>query len=113
MARTSVTTQAMVLPGFTPTLSAPVADGDIVDVGRTFLYVDNASGSAVTVTVQTPGGVEDLALADRTVSVAAGARKMIPLTMTAYRQPTGSVDAGRAYVDYSSVTSVTRAVVSL
>lgn len=113
MARTDVTTQAMVLPGLDPVLSAPVADGDIVDVGRNFLYVDNGSVAPITVTVQTPGGVADLALEDRTVAVPAGEFRLIPLTMAAYKRPVGGTDAGRAWVDYSAVADVTRAVVSL
>ncbi|PWW50265.1 hypothetical protein [Actinokineospora spheciospongiae] len=113
MARTSQVTQPMPLTGFGPTLTAPGVDGDVVDVGRCFLYVANGSGSPITVTVQTPGGVEDLALAERAVSVPASGFRMIPLTMSAYRQPVGSPDAGRAYVDYSAVTNITRGVISL
>lgn len=116
MARVSQTTQVIPNGGLTPTMSAPtsgVGNGDIVDVGRNFLVVLNG-GSSITVTVITPGTVDgDLAIADRVVTVAAGAvPAVIPLDSPNYRQPTGSADAGRAYVEYSSATSVTRAVVS-
>jgi hypothetical protein len=113
MARTSVVTQAMALAGLAPVLTAPTADGDVVDVGRNFLMVENIGVGAVTVTVQTPGGTEDLALADRVVNVAAGTVKLIPLTMPAYRQPVSSDDAGRAYVDYSVPADINRGVISL
>ncbi len=114
MARASQTTQKIGLPGLEPVLTAPTADGDIADVGPgVFLLVDNGSSSTVTVTVQTPTMIQDLALADRTVPVAAGTTRLVPLTMPEYKQPAASPGAGRAYVDYSSVTSVTRGVLSL
>ena len=113
MARTSVVTQAMALAGLAPVLTAPTADGDVVDVGRNFLMVENIGAGAVTVTIQTPVSVEGLALADRIVSVPAGATRLIPITMPAYRQPVGTADAGRAYIDYSVPADITRGVISL
>lgn len=122
MARTSVTTQPIVLAGLVPTMTAPAGtgstSGDIVDVGRNMLVVKNADASSMTVTVETPETIDgDLDIEDRTVTVAAGATAYIPLTSTHYRQTAASAtsptDVGRAYVDYSSVTSLTRAVVSL
>jgi hypothetical protein len=104
----------MPLTALNPALTAPGVDGDIADVGSgVFLYVLNGSGAPITVTVQTPGGVEDLTLQDRAVTVPAAGFRLIPLTMAAYRQPVGSADAGRAYIDYSAVASVTRAVISM
>jgi hypothetical protein len=94
-------------------------DGDVVDVGRTFLSVINGGGATITVTVQTPGVVDgDLAITDRVVSVPVGTTpKLIPLNSSNYRQPAtagspAGADAGKAYVDYSAIASVTRAVVS-
>lgn len=114
MARASQATQRVALTGLEPVLTGPTADGDVTDVGASvFLVVDNASAASITVTVQTPTMIQDLPLADRTVTVSAGKRKMIPLTMQEYKQPTGSADAGRAYVDYSAVASVTRGVLAL
>jgi hypothetical protein len=107
----------MVLAGLAPVLTAPTVDNDVVDVGRCFLMVDNASGSSVTVTVVTPETVDGLAITDRAVAVAAGGIELIPLTSTHYRQSAASADvpsdAGRAYVNYSAVASVTRGVISL
>lgn len=122
MARVDVTTQAMVAAGLAPVLTSPTIDNDVVDVGRNFLMVANAGAAAVTVTIETPETVDGLDIADRTVSVAAGATELIPLTSTHYRQTTASadaaVDAGRAYVNYTpgagdTVDDITRAVVSL
>jgi hypothetical protein len=114
MARASQVSQEMALTGLAPVLTAPTVDGDIVDVdSRTFLYVLNSSGAPITVTVRTPDTVQDLTVQERAVSVAAGAFQLIPLVMPAYKRPVGAVDAGRAYVDYSAVASVTRGVISL
>lgn len=114
MARTSQTTQVMDLSaGLVPAMTGPGVDGDIVDVSaKAFLHVNNASASPITVTVQTPVQVEALDVAEAAFTVAAGVTRMIPLARSSYRRAVGSTDAGRAYVDYSSVTSVTRAVVS-
>jgi hypothetical protein len=116
MARTSVTPQAVTLAGLAPNMTAPAgtgpSSGDVVDYGRNFLIVKNGDTNPSVVTVETPESVDgDLAIADRTVTVAAGALELIPLTSVHYKQLTGT-DVGRVYVDYSNVTNVTRAVVS-
>jgi hypothetical protein len=105
----------MPLSGLLPSHTAVTADGDIVDVGKNFLSVINGGAGPITVTIQTPGVVDgDLAIADREVTVPVGTTpKLIPLTSPNYRQPADSVNAGRALVDYSAITSVTRAVVGL
>ncbi|OXM73087.1 MULTISPECIES: hypothetical protein [Amycolatopsis] len=114
MARTSVATQPIVKTGVAPVLTAPVADGDIIDTGRVFLQVTNGGGSPVTVTVQATVEVDGLDLEDLVVSVpAAGTRLIGPLSRATFGQLTGSADVGRAYVDYSSVTDVTRGVFTL
>jgi len=113
MARTSVVTQQITRAGLAPVLTEPTVDGDVIDAGAVFLYVDNASAGAVTVTAVTPVTVDGLALADSPVSVPAGESRLIgPFPPRTFGQPAGSADAGRVYVDYSAQTSVTRAVVS-
>ncbi|QWF81136.1 hypothetical protein [Amycolatopsis sp. CA-230715] len=116
MARASVSTQDVLRAGLAPVHTSPTADGDIADVGSgVFLSVINGGSGPVTVTVQTPGVVDgDLPVADRAVTVPVGTTpKLIPLNSTAYRQPVGDPNAGRALVDYSAITSVTRAVVHI
>jgi hypothetical protein len=120
MTRVNVTTQAVPLAGLVPTLTAPTASNDVADIGNCALMVDNASGASINVTIVVPGLVDgDLTVGPRVVAVAAGANKLIPLTSPRYRQTEASVDSGqtgdvgRAYVNYSAVASVTRAVVSL
>lgn len=110
MARTSVTTQQIVRTGLTPSLTAPIIDGDIIDTGATYLHVVNGSGASINVTVQTPPQVDNLDVAELIVAVPAGATRYIgPFPTRTFGRPTGA-DAGRAYVDYSAVTSVTRGV---
>jgi hypothetical protein len=121
MTRVNVTTQAVPLAGLAPVLTAPTASNDVVDIGNCALLVSNASGASINVTIVVPGLVDgDLVVGPRVVAVAAAAvNKMIPLTSPRYRQTEASVDSGqaadvgRAYVNYSAVASVTRAVVSL
>lgn len=120
MPRVNVTTQPVPLAGLVPTLTAPTASNDVVDIGHTALMVDNASGASINVTIVVPDLVDgDLVVGPRVVAVAAGATKLIALTSQHYRQTAASVDSGqtadvgRAYVNYSAVASVTRAVVSL
>lgn len=114
MARTSVVTQQITRAGLNPTLTQPTVDGDVVDIGATFLYVDNASVASVNVTVQTPVTVDGLNVEELIVAVPAGQFRLIgPFPPRTFAQPTTSPDAGRAYVDYSAQTSVTRAVLKL
>lgn len=113
MARASQTTQVPVGYKLTPTLTQPTVDGDIVDTGQVRIWVLNGSGGSINVTVQATATVEGLDVGDLVVPVAAGAVALIgPLPKTAFGQVSGA-DKGRAYVDYSSQTSVTRGVVGL
>ncbi|MFJ4631563.1 hypothetical protein [Streptomyces sp. NPDC088847] len=82
--------------------TAAGAGGDTAEVGpRRFLYVNNGSGSSVTVTLATPGTVSGLAVADPTYAIAAGKMGLIPLA-SIFRGTTG-----RAAITYSAVTTVT------
>lgn len=113
MARASVTTQVIGPAGGDLTMGTPAVspNGDIVDLGsRNFLVVRNGSGAPITVTIDTTSTLAGLALPDRTVTVAAGAINIIPLSDDYYEQLSGS-DIRRGYVDYSAITTVTRAVV--
>jgi hypothetical protein len=113
MARASQTTQVPVGYKLTPTLTQPTVDGDIVDTGQVRLWVTNGSGGSINVTVQSVATVEGLAVSNLIVAVAAGQTALIgPLPKTVFGQVAGA-DKGRAYVDYSSQTSVTRGVVGL
>lgn len=115
MARTALIPHVLVDEGVVVTMSAANADGhSIPGGGDVILLVTNGGGSSIDVTVQTPATQDGLAVAEQVVAVAAGATKAIgPFRPTTYDRPTGAVDAGKVYVDFSGVTSVTCAALEL
>lgn len=110
MARTFVAPVYPSLAGTSINYSAPTVEGDAVRP-NTVLLIKNGSGAPITITLQTGGTVGDLAIADPTVSIAAGAEKAIGPFSGVFPQPSGA-DAGWVYVDYSAVASVTRAAIA-
>lgn len=93
--------------------TAPTVDGDAVVPGCQVI-VRNGSAGPITVTVVTGGKQSGLDIADiGPVSVAAGTDFVFgPFTpRETFVQPSG-VDAGRVYLNYSAVASVTRAAVA-
>ncbi|MCI3271022.1 hypothetical protein [Streptomyces cylindrosporus] len=104
----ALSAQRVALSGTAPTYSAASAGGDTAPVGGGLkLHVSNGSGSAVTVTIVTPGTIDGLAIGDAALSVPAGGHGFIPLT-NVYRDPV----TGRANITYSAVTTVNVAVIS-
>ncbi|ADE43455.1 tail protein [Streptomyces phage phiSASD1] len=94
--------------GTSPTYVPASAGGDSAPVGGGLkLHVSNGSGSAVTVTLVTPGTLDGLAIGDAALVVPAGGHGFVPLTQI-YRDPI----TGRANITYSAVTSVNVAVLS-
>lgn len=82
--------------------------GDTSEVGpKKFLVIKNADASSKTVTVDTPGTVKGLAIANGTYVVAAGDYCFVPLA-DVFRGSTG-----RASITYSAVTSVSVGVFEL
>src|SRR3546814_19969082 len=66
--------QSISSSGLTPAFVTAAGGGDKVVPGAgSFIHVKNGDSTATVVTLVTPGTVESLAVADRTVSVAAGA----------------------------------------
>lgn len=87
---------------------AATALGDTAPVGPgRFLAVFNGDASSHTATVVTPGNADGHAIADGTLTVAAGKTGLLPLH-NIYRGATG-----RAAITYDAVTSVTVAVIEL
>jgi hypothetical protein len=110
MARTALAVQDIVRAGLNPVYSAANVDGhSIQNNGRTVLHVKTA-GTPCTVTIQTPGTVDGMAVADRTVALGATAERIIgPFPPGDYDQPGGL----GVYVDFSAVTAVTVAALRL
>lgn len=112
MARTNLTAQAVTSAGKVATYAAANVDGNMfVCNDKRVLHVKNGSGASVTVTVVTDVTRDgDLTLPDREVAVAAGAEAFIgPFDPNVYQQTSGA-DAGKVYVNYSAVTTVTVAL---
>jgi hypothetical protein len=96
--------------GLSPTFGAAGVSGDTFpNDGHTFIRVKNGSGSPITVTVAPARAVDGLTPAGRTVSIPAttGDVSIGPFPGDDYNTD------GTASVSYSSVTTVTVAVVSL
>ena len=104
MARTAINYWQVTRSGIIPIPDHAAADGNkFSNDGRIILQVGNGGGSPITVTIQTPGTVDDLAVSDRTVTVGDGDTKLIgPFPPGIYNQSDGMV-----YVDFSAVTDVT------
>ncbi|MEU3281772.1 hypothetical protein [Streptomyces antibioticus] len=88
---------------FDDKLVAAAGGGDTAQTGSgVLLAVANGDSGSHVVTIATPGTVDGLAIADRTVTVPAGQTYVIPIT-DRYRDPS----TGRAAITYDGVTSVT------
>lgn len=111
MARQTMTVQQISRSGLTPSYDAAHVDGHAFenDGLRTFLHIKNDGVGATIATITTPKTVDDLAVADRTVTIALGAEKMIgPFPVNTYNQ-----DDNTVYVDFDTLTSVTLAAIKL
>lgn len=103
----TLTTQTAALAGLAVSLVPATSGGDACPTGAGLvLVVKNGDASSHTVTLATPGTVDGLAIADRAVTVAAGALEFIPLA-DIYRNPA----TGLASLTYDAVTSLDVAVV--
>lgn len=104
----TLATQVVSLTGLDPApLATASAGGDKCATGAgVVLYVKNDHTSSWDVTIATPGTVDGLAVADRTVTVANGTIKLIPVT-DRYRNPSD----GLASISYTGVTALSVAVI--
>lgn len=108
MARTALTVTPITRTGTAATLTAANVDGhSVANNGRSiYIEVNNGGAGAITVTVQTPQQVNGLAVAELAVTLNAGERKKIgPFPKATFDQ--SGADAGKVFVDFSDVTSVT------
>jgi hypothetical protein len=116
MAYTQINATTPSLTGQTVTLTAPpgagAGNGDALPAGST-LWVNNASGSSITVTLSIPRTYLGYAITSPTVTVPATTQMLIgPIPADPFGVTTGA-DVSRVHVDYSSITSVTRAVLNV
>lgn len=106
MARTALATQQITTAGLKPVYTAANVDGHSIDPAA-ILHVKNGSGSSINVTVQTPAQVDGLDVEELVVAIPAAEERLIGgLKPSTFARPSGP-DAGRVYVDFSAVTTVT------
>lgn len=111
MADVAVATQKLNrVAGLTPTYQGSLSTGDtyvIPNDGRIFLHVKKSGAGECTVTVDTPGTVDDLAVAQRTFTVPAstGDKMHGPYPTNVY--------GANLRVTFSEVTGLTFAAVRL
>ena len=109
MPRTAITPQKATAAGLAVTFEPANSLGNSYNAAKgRALHVRNGSASPITVTLPTPATADGLAIADRAITVAAGAHTVIGIGSQAgiYAQTDGTV-----WADYSAVTTVTVAVV--
>ncbi len=114
MAYTLLTAQTVIKTGLEPAYaSATLTDGDMFrNTGKEFVHVINGGGSPCLVTIPTPATIKGLDIEDRVVTVGAGEDHMIgTFEPGLYNNPAGGTDAGKLYVEYDQVTTVTVAII--
>jgi len=116
MARVTPTPVVPSYAGTVVTFGAATVDGDILPVGSNVaLLVTNGGGSPITVTIQTTAEKGGLAVADAGGAVPNGASRVFgPFPASLFAQDADAVEGpNKVLVDYSAITSVTRAVIQL
>lgn len=109
MARETLTVQQMTRAGLAVAFTAAIADGhQFLNDGYTFLRV-KTTGTPAIITVQHPGTVDGQSVSDVTVSLGATAEQDIGPFPARFNQ--GATN--RVYVDYSAITGVTIAAVTI
>jgi len=92
--------------GVLETLAAATVTGDVLpNTGKEFITINNGSGTTLTVTLPFAStvNVDTVDPTDRTVSILAGARKIMgPFPPSLYSNASGQVA-----INYSAVTDVT------
>lgn len=109
MARTLITVQEITtLDGISPTYQAfDQPNGmEFLYTGREIIHIKNTNGSGRTLTIPTPGTVDGLAIADKTISVpATTGDKMLPV------KPSYVQTDGKVYLDIDAGAGVTIGVI--
>lgn len=113
MADVRLTVQKCTPNGITPTNTGSLSVANTYQVrndGKTFLHVINGGGTECNVTIDTPGNVGGLAIAQQTVAVPATTGDVMigPFPPAIYNDPSGDLN-----VTFDFITSVTVATVQL
>ncbi len=112
MADAAVTLQDITRAKIEPTYAGSLSVSDtytFTNNGRVFLHIKNTDASLCTVTVETPGLVDGLAIADRTFTVPATTGDV----MAGPFSPKDYNTDGNIRVTYSNITALTHAGIRL
>ncbi|WP_116042258.1 hypothetical protein [Amycolatopsis palatopharyngis] len=105
----TVSVQQITTGGVAPTYSPASVGGDkIIPGAGTFLHVKNAHTAAQDCVIVTPGTVDGLAIADRTVTVPNAGERWIYVPATLYR-----ASDGFASITWSGTTAMTFAALKV
>lgn len=85
-------------------------NGDTVPA-NSIVYVENGSGGVLTVTVKMPNPLDGQTVTDKPVAIANGAKVIFGPFTSNMKQLAGAADAGLVYLEYSTITTVTRTVI--
>lgn len=111
MAALSIVNSTRVSPGVDLAGAAAAGGGDtFVNTGVELVVFKNASVGSITVTIATPGTVDGLAIADRTIAVGAGETRLVgPFPPGIYNDT--FISGGVVAMTYSGVTTFTVTVI--
>jgi hypothetical protein len=111
MAASAITVQPITKAGAVITTASANVDGNyFTNDGHSFLQVTNGGGSSINVTIDSPILCSQGGTHDEVIAVGAGVTKLIGgFDKSQFNDPI----TGRVNVSYSSVTTVTVAVVSV
>jgi len=114
MAVSYETVEEVIKTGLNATYKSANTDGHMfVNDGRSLVHVKNASGSAVTATIETGATRDGYAIADQEVSVPAGEDRFIgPFPPRTFNVQSGD-DRGKVKLTFSAITSVTVAFLKI
>lgn len=111
MAVLTVVNSTRVSPGIDLAGAAAAGGGDsFVNTGVELVVFKNASVGDITVTIATPVTIDALAVADRTITVAAGTSKLVGPFPPGWYNDT-FISGGSVNMTYSGVTTFTVTVI--
>jgi len=113
MANVDLTVQKMIHAGVTPSYTGSLSTGNTYKLrnnGRRFVHFKKSGAGACTVTIETPGSVGGLAIADQTVNVPATTGDVMigPFPRNLYNDSSGDVN-----ITLSEITGLTIAALEV
>lgn len=95
-------------------MTAAVAGGhSFVNDGNTILAFLNTNAAARTITIQTPGTVDGLAIADLTVTLAIGSVTPVRVLTSRFPRSVYNQSDGTVLIDYSATANVSVAAIQV